>query len=54
MVDRDDLRTHEFLGEPHEYNPRRIYSKTATDHLGQVDFNRLRRQRLEKSREYMK
>ena len=49
----DSLRTHEFLDEPHEYNPRRIYSKTGTDHLGQVNFPRLRRERLEKARHYM-
>ena len=49
----EEMRTHDFLGEPHEYNPRRIYSKSATDHLGQVDFDRLRRQRLAKVRDRM-
>lgn len=51
---RDRLRTHDFLEEPHEYNPRRIYSTTATDHLGQVDVDRLRRDRLEKARKHMR
>lgn len=49
-----ELRTHEFLGDtPHEYNPRRIYSKSATDYLGQVDFERLREDRLRKTRNRM-
>ena len=49
-----DLRTHEFLGRPHEYNPRRIFSKTGTDYLGQVNFDRLRSDRLAKARARMK
>lgn len=49
----DSLRTHDFLQEPHEYNPRRLFSKTGTDYWGQVDFDRLRHDRLEKARQRM-
>ncbi|WP_211290268.1 aminopeptidase P family N-terminal domain-containing protein [Natrinema ejinorense] len=48
-----DLRTHDFIGEPHEYNPRRLFSKTGTDYWGQVDFDQLREDRLAKARKRM-
>src|SRR5579859_6305961 len=35
-----------FLGKPHEHDPRRTYSTTATDWQARVDFDRLRRDRL--------
>ena len=34
-----------FLGRPHEYDPRRTYSTTATDWQARVDFGRLRHPR---------
>ena len=42
-----------FLGKPHEYDPRRVYSTTATDWQGRVDFDRLRRDRLGRARMMM-
>ena len=40
-----------FIGKPHEHDPRRIYSTTATDWQGRVDFDRLRKDRLERARQ---
>src|SRR5687768_7931348 len=42
-----------FLGKPHEHDPRRVYSTTATDWQGRVDFDRLRRDRLARARMMM-
>ena len=42
-----------FLGKPHEFDPRRVYSTTATDWQGRVDFERLRRDRLGRARMMM-
>ncbi len=39
-----------FLGKPHEHDPRRVYSTTATDWQARVDFDRLRRDRLARAR----
>ena len=39
-----------FLGKPHEHDPRRVFSTTATDWQARVDFDRLRRDRLERAR----
>jgi Xaa-Pro aminopeptidase len=39
-----------FLGKPHEHDPRRAYSTTATDWQARVDFDRLRRDRLTRAR----
>jgi len=39
-----------FLGKPHEYDPRRTYSTTATDWQTRVDFDRLRKDRLARAR----
>jgi Xaa-Pro aminopeptidase len=39
-----------FLGRPHEHDPRRVYSTTATDWQARVDFERLRRDRLARAR----
>ena len=36
-----------FLGKPHEHDPRRAYSTTATDWQARVDFDRMRRDRLD-------
>jgi len=42
-----------FLGKPHEWDPRRLYSQTGADWQFRVDFDRLRKERLEKLRESM-
>jgi Xaa-Pro aminopeptidase len=42
-----------FIGKPHEYDPRRTYSATATDWQARVDFDRLRRDRLSRARMMM-
>jgi Xaa-Pro aminopeptidase len=39
-----------FIGKPHETDPRRLYSQTGADWQYRVDFERLRRERLEKTR----
>ena len=44
---------HEFLQGHHEYQPRRVFSTTATDWQGRVDFARLRQDRLARAREQM-
>ena len=47
-----DLTT-EFIGRPHEWDPRRLYSKAGADWQYRVDFDRLRSERLAKTREQM-
>ena len=42
-----------FIGKPHEHDPRRVYSTTATDWQGRVDFDRLRSDRLARARMMM-
>ena len=42
-----------FLGKPHEHDPRRVFSTTATDWQSRVDFDRLRRDRLTRARMMM-
>jgi Xaa-Pro aminopeptidase len=42
-----------FLGLPLEFDPRRVYSTSATDWQGRVDFDRLRRDRLTRARMMM-
>ncbi len=42
-----------FIGRPHEYLPRRIYSTTATDWQQRVDFDRMRRERLARAKAKM-
>jgi Xaa-Pro aminopeptidase len=42
-----------FLGKPHEHDPRRVFSTTATDWQARVDFDRLRRDRLARARMMM-
>src|ERR1700733_3095537 len=42
-----------FIGKPHEHEPRRVYSTTSTDWQARVDFDRLRRDRLERARMMM-
>ncbi|MFH1241372.1 MAG: Xaa-Pro peptidase family protein [Pseudomonadota bacterium] len=43
----------EFIGKPHEWDPRRLYSQTGTDWQYRVDFESLRRERLQRAREQM-
>ncbi len=42
-----------FIGKPHEWDPRRVYSQTGADWQYRVDFERLRKDRLERVREQM-
>lgn len=42
-----------FLEKPHEWDPRRMYSTTATDWQARVDFERLRKDRLARARMMM-
>ncbi len=42
-----------FIGKPHHWDPRRIYSQTGADWQYRVDFERLREERLQKAREQM-
>lgn len=39
-----------FIGRPHEYLPRRVYSTTATDWQERVNFERMRRERLARAK----
>ena len=43
----------EFIKKPHEWDPRRLYSQTGADWQYRVDFERLRQERLQKTREQM-
>ncbi len=43
----------EFIGKPHEWDPRRLYSQSGADWQYRVDFERLRKERLHKTREQM-
>ncbi len=42
-----------FIGKPHEWSPRRLYSQTGADWQYRVDFDRLRSERLQRTREQM-
>src|SRR4030042_6153478 len=42
-----------FIGKPHEYDPRRVYSLTGADWQERGNFDRLRQQRLAKAKEQM-
>jgi len=42
-----------FVGQPHHTDPRRVYSQTGADWQQRVNFERLRRDRLERAREQM-
>src|ERR1700737_5601041 len=42
-----------FIGQPHEWDPRRLYSQTGADWQYRVDFERLRKDRLAKMQEQM-
>jgi len=47
-----DLDTY-FIGKPHHISPRRLYSQTGADWQYRVDFERLRKDRLARTREQM-
>lgn len=42
-----------FIGKPHEWDPRRVYSQSGADWQYRVDFERLRKDRLQRAREQM-
>lgn len=42
-----------FIGKPHEWDPHRVYSQTGADWQYRVDFDRLRKERLQRAREQM-
>jgi len=42
-----------FIGRPHEWDPRRLYSQTACDWQQRIDFERMRRDRLQRLRDQM-
>ena len=42
-----------FIGSPHEWDPRRVYSQTGADWQHRVDFDRLRKDRLQTLKEQM-
>ena len=44
----------EFIGQPHEWDPGRLYSQTLADWQYRVDVDRLRSERLEKLQAEMK
>jgi Xaa-Pro aminopeptidase len=43
-----------FIGKPHEYDARRIFSQTGADWQERVDFDRMRKDRLNRAKEQMK
>jgi len=42
-----------FIHKPHEWDPRRLYSQTGADWQYRVDFDRMRAERLQRTREQM-
>jgi len=42
-----------FIGKPHHWDPRRVYSQTGADWQQRVDFERMRQDRLQRAREQM-
>jgi Xaa-Pro aminopeptidase len=42
-----------FIRKPHEWDPRRVYSQTGADWQHRVDFDRLRKDRLQRLRDQM-
>ena len=58
LVDKQTKGNHykmdtSFIGKPHHWDPRRLYSQTAADWQQRVNFDRLRHDRLERLREQM-
>src|SRR5206468_12797059 len=54
VVDKASGMDISFIGRPHEWDPRRLYSQTGADWQHRVDFDRLRKERLARLREQMK
>src|SRR5438067_41247 len=54
VVDKVSGMDISFIGQPHEWDPRRLYSQTGADWQHRVDFDRLRRERLDRLRAQMK
>ena len=54
VVDKASGMDLSFIGRPHEWDPRRLYSQTGADWQYRVDFDRLRVERLERLRAQMK
>lgn len=42
-----------FIGRPHEYEPRRVYSTTGSDWQERINFDRLRKDRLNRAKKQM-
>ena len=42
-----------FIGKPHEWDPRRVYSQTGADWQYRVDFDRMRKDRLQRLKDQM-
>ena len=42
-----------FIEKPHENSPRRLYSQTGVDWQYRVDFERLRQERLQRTRDQL-
>ena len=47
-----DLDTY-FIDKPHEASPRRLYSQSGVDWQYRVDFDRLRSERLQRTRDQL-
>ena len=54
MTEKSNGMDLSWLGKPHEYDPRRLYSQTGADWQYRVDFDRLRKERLVKLQAEMK
>ena len=54
VVDKVSGMDISFIGQPHEWDPRRLYSQTGADWQHRVDFDRLRGERLDRLRAQMK
>ena len=44
---------HSYIESPHHYSPRRLYSITGADWESRINFDRMRRERLERAKEAM-
>lgn len=42
-----------FIQKPHHWDPRRVYSQTGADWQQRVDFDRMRKERLQRARDAM-
>ncbi|MDP7505557.1 MAG: hypothetical protein QF774_16230, partial [Nitrospinota bacterium] len=44
---------HSYIGDPHHYSPRRLYSITGADWEPRINFDRMRKERLARAKEAM-